>query len=254
MLTSTFIHVPSIGYTTERTIWEQGARTWADYLELHPTLKLSAGKKALILPRIEESISRLDDRDYAYFAQVLPSKEHWRALSEFGDDIAFLDIETTGCNRDDHITVIGISDGYEMQAFVRGDNLDDFRAAISKYKVLVTFFGTGFDLPVIRRTFPSLQLDQLHVDLCFLMKRLGFSGGLKHIETRLGINRTPETDGMSGFDAVRLWREYRKGSTEALETAVDLQQRGRHEHGDASLIRSFCVRTTNHAGTKRREE
>ena len=45
--------------------------------------------------------------------------------------------------------------------------------------------------------------------------RLG--GGLKRIEDRLGIDRTEETRGLSGWDAVRLWRMYQAGNERALE-------------------------------------
>ncbi len=37
------------------------------------------------------------------------------------------------------------------------------------------------------------------------------------MESKLGISRRPETEGLDGFDAVRLWHEYRRGSDEALE-------------------------------------
>ena len=217
MLTSTFIHVQGIGYTTERRIWDMGALTWERFLEMRPELKLSEGKKSLILSTVEESVLRLADRDYAYFADVLAPRDHWRALSEFGGELAYLDIETTGCGYDDQITVIGLYDGYDMRSFVRGINLDEFPEAMSRFKMLVTFFGSGFDLPMIRRTFPRLRVDQLHVDLCFLLKRIGLSGGLKKIEGQLGINRRPETEGLDGLDAVRLWYAYRAGSEEALD-------------------------------------
>ena len=217
MLTSTFIHVPGIGYVTERNIWEMGALTWAHFLDLHPKLSLSRAKKALILPRVQESISRLAAGDHAFFARTLPAKEHWRSVGEFGSEIAYLDIETTGCGLYDQITVIGLYDGRDMRAFVRDVNLREFPAAVSKFKILVTFFGSAFDLPFIRRAFPNLRLDQLHVDLCFLLRRLGLTGGLKRIEDQLGIARRPEVDGLNGFDAVRLWNEYRRGSDEALE-------------------------------------
>lgn len=217
MLASTFVHVPGIGYVTERRIWEMGALTWPQFLDLHPGLDLSEGKKALLIPLVEESVARLEARDHAFFARILSSRDHWRAVSEFRDELAYLDIETTGCGWDDQITVIGLYDGFDMRAFVRGVNLDEFPAAVLRFKMLATFFGSGFDLPFIRRTFHDLSLDQLHVDLCFLMRRLGLSGGLKRVEGALGIRRRPETDGLDGFDAVRLWNEYRRGSGEALE-------------------------------------
>ena len=86
--------------------------------------------------------------------------------------------------------------------------------------MLVTFFGTGFDLPFIRRTFPKLEMPQMHVDLCYLLRKLGYRGGLKKIETQLGIGRTSETTGLSGMDAVRLWYQYLGGSQKALETLL----------------------------------
>lgn len=217
MLTSTFIHAPGIGLQTERKIWESGIYSWEKYLAKHETLDIAKSKKALIYPCIEESVRRLGAKDHRYFASVLPAGEHWRAVGEFGDKLGYLDIETTGCNRDDTITVIGLYDGTEMHTFVQGKNLEDFPEAVSHYNMLVTFFGSGFDLPVIRRAFPGIDLSHLHIDLCHVMRRLGFTGGLKHIEHELGINRSEETDGMSGFDAVRLWHEYKRGSTEALE-------------------------------------
>ena len=82
--------------------------------------------------------------------------------------------------------------------------------------MFVTFFGSCFDLPFLRRRFPSLAFDQLHADLCWALRRLGLTGGLKQIETALHIPRSPETRGLDGWDAVRLWREWEAGSREAL--------------------------------------
>jgi uncharacterized protein YprB with RNaseH-like and TPR domain len=65
-----------------------------------------------------------------------------------------------------------------------------------------------------------MDFPQLHVDLCFALKRLGYSGGLKRIEEKLGIDRTEETRGLSGWDAVRLWRMYRAGNEKALEVLL----------------------------------
>jgi hypothetical protein len=220
MLKSTFIHVPGVGYVTERSIWENGAIDWQQYLERSDEINISAGKKALIQPIVEESIQRLADGDHRWFAGALPAKEHWRALSEFGDAVGYLDIETSGCNSWDHITVIGLFDGYDIRQFICGRNMDEFPEAVSQCKMLVTFFGTGFDLPFIRRTFPNLTLDQLHIDLCHMFRRIGLTGGLKRIEHSLGISRCPEADGLDGLDAVRLWNAYRHGSEQALDTLL----------------------------------
>lgn len=219
MLTSTFIHVPGVGYATEKKIWEMGARNWEQYIDCHNDLGLSQGRKSLILPIVEQSIVELERGNDLYFADMLPSKDHWRALNQFGarGEIAYLDIETTGCGYEDDITVIGYYDGFEMKSFVKGINMDEFPSAISGARMLVTFFGSGFDLPFIRRRFPQLKLNQLHVDLCFLFRKIGQTGGLKHIERTLGICRIPETNGLDGMDAVRMWDEYKRGDDSALE-------------------------------------
>ncbi|MCD4816790.1 MAG: ribonuclease H-like domain-containing protein [Methanosarcinales archaeon] len=51
-------------------------------------------------------------------------------------------------------------------------------------------------------------------------RRLGLTRGLKRIETQLGLSRSDETTGLSGFDAVRLWYRYKRGSQAALDKLV----------------------------------
>lgn len=218
MLTATFIHAPGVGYATEQKIWEQGILSWNEYIKLHETISIPENKKPFILSTVQNSIEALNANNHLYFANQLPSKEHWRAFSHFGKkgSIAYLDIETTGCGYYDDITVIGYYNGYDMKSYVKGINMNEFPYNISEAAMLVTFFGSGFDLPFLRRRFPSLKLNQLHIDLCFLMKRIGLTGGLKHIESILNIPRTPETDGLNGMDAVRLWREFQNGNDDAL--------------------------------------
>jgi hypothetical protein len=58
------------------------------------------------------------------------------------------------------------------------------------------------------------------IDLLYPLRRLGLTGGLKRIETELGLSRSDETTGLSGFDAVRLWYKYKRGSQAALDTLV----------------------------------
>lgn len=217
MLTATFIHASGVGPATERRIWGQGILHWQEFLAEPDRAQLSPTQRAICLQTAADSVERLRRGDYRYFAAALPAKEQWRAYDEFGDSAAFVDIETTGMGFEDDITVIGLYDGWEMKFFVKDRNMGDFPAEASRYAMLVTFFGTNFDLPRIRNLFPNVRLEQIHVDLCFALRRLGLTGGLKRIEDCLGFSRSPETRGLSGWDAVRLWREYERGSREALE-------------------------------------
>jgi uncharacterized protein YprB with RNaseH-like and TPR domain len=81
--------------------------------------------------------------------------------------------------------------------------------ALRQYDLLVTFNGTTFDLPLLLGQYPDLPLDQPHLDLCVLGRRLGYRGGLKAIERQLGISRMNELDGLSGDDAIRCWNRWR---------------------------------------------
>ncbi|MDX1933661.1 MAG: ribonuclease H-like domain-containing protein [Capsulimonadales bacterium] len=222
MLTATFLHAPGIGETTEKRLWQRGIRSWKRALSATPAeLALSKAKIATFLPAVAASQEALTRNDHRYFASLLPAREHWRAMEAFGDRIGFLDIETNGGFRPDDITLIGVYDGFESRFYVQGKNLADFVAETERCALWVTYFGTGFDLPFLKRRFPEIPFDQLHVDLCPLLRRLGYTGGLKRVEESVGLRRPPEVDGMSGMDAVHLWNRYRRyRNTDALERLI----------------------------------
>ena len=219
MLTATFIHAPGVGPVTEQALWAQGVTSWQDYLERAEALKLAPRHKGVLRGTVEDSVAALEEGRADYFARNLPGREHWRAVSHF-PKIGYLDIETNGGVSADSITVIGLYDGDETHFYVKGENLAQFAYEAQDYDGFVTFFGTGFDVPFLKRRFPVLEsvfADRFHVDLCPLLKRLGHTGGLKRIESALHIARTPETDGLGGMDAVRLWRAWRRGGRDAEE-------------------------------------
>ena len=156
--------------------------------------------------------------DAAYFAARLQAGEHWRLFKHFRPRAAYLDIETTGTVWPGLlVTVVGLYDGRNMRQFIQGHNLQQFPRALAEFDLLVTFNGTQFDLPVLKAYFPELQLPPAHVDLRFLMARLGFKGGLKKIEPRFGIRRPKAVDGMDGYMAVLLWQRYQRGDRGALD-------------------------------------
>ncbi|MBC8101610.1 MAG: ribonuclease H-like domain-containing protein [Cytophagales bacterium] len=220
MLTATFLHAQGIGDVTERRLWDQGFTSWQSVLAAsRKELPLTDAQRTLLLPVLEQSVTALENEDYGYFAGLLPQREHWRAAPALMDRIGFLDIETNGGYRADSITVIGVYDGDESRLYVKDRDLDQFAEDAARYALWVTFFGTGFDLPFLRRRFPDLPLNQLHIDLCPALRRLGYKGGLKRIERQIGIGREEDISGMSGYDAVRLWREWRSRKSQA---ALDL--------------------------------
>jgi uncharacterized protein YprB with RNaseH-like and TPR domain len=156
--------------------------------------------------------------DIRFFSDRLSSGDMWRIYDAFKQKVVYLDIETSGGYLGmDEITVIGIYDGLRVQSFVNGTNLDEFEIAIAQYDLVITFNGTTFDLPFIRRWFPNICLPPAHIDLCFLLRRLGYRGGLKKIEKDIGLSREPEIDGINGYDAVLLWKAYQWGDPGALD-------------------------------------
>jgi len=208
VLERSFIHVPGIGETRERRLWEQGYVDWTAFRERYP----HGAWRALIEANL--------DRDLA--ARTLPRREHWRLATEFSGRTAFLDIETEGLDPvRDGITCVGLSDGTTVEAFVRGENLVDFPDAIRRFDLIVTYNGLCFDVPVLQRAFPIVDFARFHhIDLRYPLHRLGVKGGLKGAERRLGIARSSEIEGADGFLAVLLWREHRKGRSGALETLL----------------------------------
>jgi uncharacterized protein YprB with RNaseH-like and TPR domain len=212
VLQRTFLHLQGVGETTERRMWAAGLRSWADFLAApdHPRFGLHR-------PWVEESVARLTTEQWSWFDRQLPGVQKWRAWGELRDRALFVDIETDGGAYGDSLTVLGTYDGHVFRAFVAGENLDEAQAYLESFPLVVTFNGAQFDLPVIRQRFPRQTFNFVHVDLRFPLRRLGYAGGLKAIETARGLQRSPDTHGLGGWDAVRLWQEWRCGSREARE-------------------------------------
>ncbi|QER42787.1 hypothetical protein F1847_08520 [Thermodesulfobacterium sp. TA1] len=121
--------------------------------------------------------------------------------------LLFLDIETEGLSKEKNdITLIGIYTQGKYLPFIKGFNLERSLSLLKASPVWVTFGGERFDLPFIKKRFSDLSMPVVHLDLYILSSFVGLKGGLKKIEKALGINR--ETDGMNGYDAVKLWQRW----------------------------------------------
>lgn len=225
MLRNTFLHIPGFGPKAERSIWEAGINSWDDFLAGPALVPMAAAKRGRALGVIQESVSALDAGNAAFFARRLPSREAWRAYPAFQESAVFLDIETTGLSADCHaVTCIGLYPARAESAprlFVKGINLEEFVDEIADYRLVITYNGATFDLPFLRAQFPYAGLPPLHLDLRYVLRRLGHSGGLKRIERAIGIERDERIRGMDGFDAVHLWHEYEEGSVDSLRLLLE---------------------------------
>jgi len=220
MLTNTYIHIPGVGPGTEKKIWKSGIICWEDFLKNHNIFKCSKNRQRILFSGIEESVEQLNAGNHIFFAKRIPPAYHWRAFRQFREKTAYVDIETTGLSCEyDKITIIGIYNGKETKTYVRGINLEEAQGELVKYQQLVTFNGARFDIPFIEHEFPGF-FNHLHIDLMYLLKKLGYGGGLKRIECQLGLKRSEETEGITGMDAVRLWNMYQRGNDEALEKLI----------------------------------
>ena len=220
MLKQTFRHIQGIGEKTERRLWKAGATCW-EYLLDHPTLgSLPRWLQDESRFELERSLTALEKRDAQYFLTKLPHQLHWRLYPEFSERVAYLDIETTGLGAQEAmVTVIGLYDGERSQVYVHGRNLEQFVMDIDAFTLLVTYNGKQFDLPFLR-TKLGIPLNQAHIDLRYPLAALGYKGGLKKIEKRLGLERPGLVSQLDGWCAVVLWRYHERGENGALETLL----------------------------------
>ncbi|MFZ5586487.1 MAG: ribonuclease H-like domain-containing protein [Thermodesulfobacteriota bacterium] len=220
MLTRSFIHLPGVGPRRELAIWRAGVADWAGFLErgrdLLPRAVYERGR-----PVVEASLAALErPGGLSELAGLFPPAEHWRFHPHFRRIVA-LDIETGGAADDwGGVTVVGLYDGQRVEQYVADSNMWLLNDAMKGYDVVLTFAGSTFDLPVLRQVFPNLFVPPIHIDLRWLLARLGLKGGLKRIERLLGISRPPEVAGLGGYDALLLWQRHLAGEPGALDALL----------------------------------
>ena len=218
MLKNTFCHIPGISPLAEQRLWSSGIDCWDAALKAK-SLTLPRRAPAAFSEHLFESLLHLERGNPHHFAASLKANQHWRLFPEFRHTIAYLDIETTGLGYGDSITTIVTYDGQRLRHYVQGDNLNDFKRDIEEYSAVVTYNGKSFDVPFIERFF-HIRMPHAHIDLMYVLRSLGYKGGLKGCERQLGLERK-ELAEVDGFFAVLLWNEYkRRNDQRALETLL----------------------------------
>ncbi len=227
MLTSSFIFLPGVGPVTERRWWHDGVLNWSQFLA-HPRIPgLSTARKQWYDEELRAASSLTEQGRFHQLASRFPRREHWRLYETCRFRAGYLDIETTGISpQEGDVTVVGLHHHGHTQSLVRGETLtaERLQTELDHCDFLVTFFGSVFDIPYLCAKFPGLRLPPWHFDLCFAARRLGFQGGLKHIEQALGIERSGLIRGLDGWDAVRLWSQWTHGDTAARDQLLAYNQ------------------------------
>ncbi|XOV92364.1 MAG: ribonuclease H-like domain-containing protein [Bacteroidota bacterium] len=202
----------------EMKLWSNGITDWEKY-EAAFDQQLSLFETAV--PTFSSSRKNLESNNLQYFIERIPVSEYYRIALNCPEDVLFLDIETTGSGfRFDQITVVGWSLGDEFGFYIDGEDPRPMLEAIDRSMVVVTFNGSGFDIPIVKRAFPKANFPVCHIDLRYLTRRIGLRGGQKKIEKAIGMYRETDILDMTGQQAPILWNDYQRGDIKALNTLI----------------------------------
>lgn len=242
MLKNTFCHIPGISPAAEQRLWSAGIDCWEAALHA-ARLPLPRRAPAALSEYLHASLGHLERSNPQPFASALPAHQHWRLFPEFRHTVAYLDIETTGLGYGHTITTIVLYDGQRLRHYVQGENLQAFPHDIRAYNTIVTYNGKTFDVPFIERIF-RINMPHVHIDLRYVLRSLGYTGGLKSCERQLGLARHDLAD-VDGFFAVLLWHEFKRTQDpRVLETllaynATDVV------HLEALMVQAYNLKLQN---------
>ncbi len=223
MIKNSFCFLPSANIEIEKLLWKSGFFEWNDFLDSTVHSKpLDTKKTKALETELEYALSQYDAENSAYFYSKLPEKESWRLFKDFEKKAMFLDIESTGLGLNDKTTVFGYSFNGKFKTLIRGQELSKKTLVelLKKAKILITFNGTQFDIPFLEKEF-NLNINIPQIDLRFVGYELGLKGGLKNIETQIGLKRSNKVQGLNGFAAIKLWQQHLRGNNKSLELLIE---------------------------------
>ncbi len=221
-LENSFILIPRIGEKKERKFWQNGITHWNDLLKRE---EISGNRRERTEIFLQKAEKNLGVGNSIFFDEKLPNGSKWRMYENFREKACFFDIETTGLDAaKNKVTTVSFHRGGETKTLVRGEDLtrERLKQELFESSILVSFNGKRFDQPFLEKNF-DISIETPHIDLMYLCRRIGATGGLKKIEQALGISR--DLEDIDGREAVKLWKRYEKrGDAEALDRLVRYNQ------------------------------
>lgn len=210
MIKNTFLLLDGVSVKKEKSLWKQGVKDWNEFVFRDDIKGINNDKKRFFNRQLTKASNALSEGNSEFFAKLLPKTEHWRLYEHFKNETVFLDIEASDCS-EGFVTVIGLFDGYNTKTMIQGVNLDfeALKEELKKYKMIVSFNGSVFDVPFLKKRYPNLIPEIPHFDLRFCCQKLGIKGGLKEVEKSFGMQRRELVGKLRGGDCITLWRMWR---------------------------------------------
>lgn len=206
MLTGALQHIRGVGPVRLGQLSAAGVQSWHDAQNVPDAIP--AGLKLRVLEESERCLKAMADDNISYFVQSFDTRDKWRILSQYFDRCSWFDIETTGLDYDDTITLIICWHRGKLHTFVEHENLDDFLDLLDEVELLVSFNGSTFDVPRILDAFHIPDLPCPHIDLRWPCYYAELNGGLKQIAAQLGLERPADLLDADGSLAVELWSQW----------------------------------------------
>lgn len=208
MIEQAWLQFSGIGPKTVEKLHSYGFFSWTDAIEKTEELPLGRKQRETLLAEIATYQEEKKQNNIAFFNQKLHASDKWRLLGDFFEEISYFDIETNGMLYGDNITVITCLHRNQLYQFTNGSNLDDFLDLLEDVRLLASFNGTSFDVPVVCQFYNIPAIPCPHIDLRWVCYHLGLRSGLKRIEKRLAIVRPKDLQGVDGTDAILLWHRW----------------------------------------------
>ncbi|MEM3038883.1 MAG: ribonuclease H-like domain-containing protein [Thermoplasmata archaeon] len=228
VLERSFVMIQGIGLKREEQLWKNGITDFDEFTDATALPGISQDLTPILKERANEAKRRILLNDREWIADALPEQEKWRMLSLVGDRSVALDVECAKINRTIAPVLVSVCRrGKGCTTLIRGEDLywDRLAKLLHGTDILLTFNGSSFDLPLLRRC--GFKLDGfIHLDLRRFSRRAGLAGGLKRIERTMGIRRPRELEYSTGSQASYLWNLWAsRGSRRAIDLLIDYNRR-----------------------------